>query len=90
MPKEITGRENLHTLDCYGFPLGVTCLKCQRRALVSLKRLDAHSGNMKRLIDLRLFCTQCKARDFAMAIFVSQAEVDEWEWSQKAVIEPSF
>jgi predicted nucleic-acid-binding Zn-ribbon protein len=90
MIKVLSGRENLHTLDAYGFPLGVTCLKCDHRALLSLKRLNAHGGNMKRLIDVRLVCTQCKARDFEMTIFTEQADVDAWEWSQNAVVKPSF
>jgi hypothetical protein len=44
----VNSRHNLHTLD----------------RLVSPERLGAHSGNMKRLIDLKLVCSKCKARVF--------------------------
>jgi len=86
----LNGRENLHTLDCYTRPLGVICNQCGHRALLSLKRLNAHSGNMRLLTSLRLLCTQCKARDFGMLIFKDQAELDAWEWELHAVVKPSF
>jgi hypothetical protein len=50
----VTGRENLYTLDSYRSPLGVTCQKCQHRAVIAGAKLGAHAGNMKRLIDLKL------------------------------------
>jgi len=90
MPSTLSGRENFHTLDCYTRPLGVICNQCGRRALLSLKRLNAHSGNMKLLTSLRLACAQCKARDFKMLIFKEQAELDDWEWELNAVARPPF
>jgi hypothetical protein len=37
------------TGDCYGQPLGVHCLACERRVLVPLDRIGAHKGDMKLL-----------------------------------------
>jgi len=50
---------------------GVRCQRaeCGHRALLSLECLDARSGNMKRLIDLKLGCSQCTARVFDMYLF---------------------
>ena len=69
-----TGRENLHTLACYGFPLGVTC-GCGHRSLVELATLGAHSGNMKPVTALRLRCTACGSQDWAPTIFNRAEEV---------------
>jgi hypothetical protein len=90
MPITLRGTENLHTLDSYTRSLGVICNHCGHRALLSLKRLNAHSGNMGLLTSLRLLCAQCKARDFGMLIFKDQAELDAWEWELHAVVKPSF
>jgi hypothetical protein len=73
----LDGRENLRTLWSYHHPLGVTCQACGHGALISLKTLNAHDGNTKPLTSPRLVCKQCKARDFEMTIFASQAEVDD-------------
>jgi hypothetical protein len=48
------GRENLRTLNCHGFPLGVVCLRCENRSLIPLKNLNAYSGNMKSVHAVRL------------------------------------
>lgn len=69
-----SGRENLHTLDCHGFPLGVTC-GCGHRGLVELATLGAHAGNMKRIIDLKLRCAACGSRDWQPTIFDRAEEV---------------
>jgi hypothetical protein len=50
----------------------------------------AGTWHMKPLTSLRLVCNQCKARNFEMTIFASQTEVDDWERSQSAVVQPSF
>jgi hypothetical protein len=50
----------------------------------------AGTRHMKPLTFLRLVCNRCGARDIEMTIFASQTEVDDWEWSQSAVVESRF
>ncbi|MGQ3300742.1 hypothetical protein [Reyranella sp.] len=68
---------NLHTLVCYGGPLGVECT-CGRRAVVSCEALGAHSGNMKLLRSLRFVCRECGSRDWTGWIFTPQDDALAW------------
>lgn len=63
MPTPVTGGSNLHTADCYGQPLGVSCRACERRALVPLDRIGAGKGNMRLLHTLQLKCSACGGRE---------------------------
>jgi hypothetical protein len=76
MPVTLKGRENLHTVYCYGHPLGVVCRICDHRALLSVSRLGAYRGNMRAITDLRLKCTLCGSDRYTPVLFPNQAEVD--------------
>lgn len=73
--KEVTNH-NLHSADSHGQPLGAICLGCGKRGLLSLKRIGAHSGNMKQLHDLPLKCSRCSSRGVQLFLFfnLTQAE----------------
>lgn len=75
MPVPLRGSENLHTVYCYGFDMGVICRICDHRALLSIERLGAYSGNMRQIVDLKLKCTQCGSDRYTPVIFATEAEV---------------
>lgn len=75
--RKIDRVENLHTLDCYGGPLGVEC-RCGRKAIVSGAALGAHSGNMRELRTLRFVCRECGSRDWTGYIFSPREDALGW------------
>ena len=76
MPVALRGRENLHTVYCYGFDMGVICRVCDYRALLSIERLGAYRGNMRQVTDLKLKCTLCASDRYTPVIFANASEVD--------------
>jgi hypothetical protein len=78
MPTPVDGRANLHTATCYGQPLGVRCRSCERRALVPLDGIGAHTGNMRPLDDLPLKCSGCGRRDVELWLFIRKDEAEAW------------
>lgn len=72
---KLTGRENLHTVFCYGHPLGVICRICDQRALVSLEALSARRHDLTPIADLPLKCSLCGSRRYSPVLFDSEAEV---------------
>lgn len=66
--RKVAGIENLHTLDCYGGPLGVECA-CGRRAIVPAAALGAHSGNMREIRSLLFVCRECGSRQWTGFLF---------------------
>jgi hypothetical protein len=66
---------NLHQVSNSGQPLCVACRTCGHRAALSHGQIDAHSGNMKELSELRLKCSLCQAKDFEMFIVQREADV---------------
>lgn len=66
--RKATGKDNLHTIDSYGGPLGIEC-RCGRRGLVSGEALGARAGDMKPIRSLRFVCRECGARDWTGYIF---------------------
>ena len=90
MPVTLRGRENLHTVYCYGLDLGVICRICDHRALLSMERLGAYRGNMRQIVDLKLKCTQCGSDRYTPVIFAKQEEVDAFLPKPVATVGPSF
>jgi hypothetical protein len=78
MPAPVTARDNGHTANCYGNPLGIECEACKRRALVPLDRLGNLNGNMRPLRDWPFKCSGCGSRDVALWLFPKRAEADGW------------
>lgn len=55
--------DNLHTVWSHGALLGVRCVACDHRAVLSAAELPTiRRGNMTRLRDLKLRCGSCGAR----------------------------
>lgn len=81
--EEVTDH-NLHSADCYGQPLGVICLGCGKRGLLSLKQIGAHSGDMKRLHDLPLKCPRCGSRGVQLFLFVNLFQAEAFEQGKSA------
>lgn len=79
MPTPVTSGSNLHTADCYGQPLGVRCLACERRVLVPLDKIGAKNGNMTLLHSLPLKCAACGGREVELWLFVDGDEAEAWE-----------
>lgn len=75
MPVALKGRENLHTVYCYGYDMGVICRICDHRALLSIERLGAYRGNMRQVTELKLKCRQCGSDRYTPVIFADEAEV---------------
>ncbi len=69
---------NLHTVWMSGHPLGVEC-ECGRRALLSHDKIDAHSGNMKELRQLKFKCLACGSRKVTFRIFQTEAAAQAFE-----------
>ena len=75
IPTPVDGRANLHTVACYGHPLGVRCRSCSRRALVPLNVIGAKSGDMRELDTLPFKCRTCSGRTVELWLFVVRDEV---------------
>ena len=81
--EEVTNH-NLHSADGRGKPLGVICLGCGKRGLLSLERIGAHSGNMKRLHDLSFKCARCGSRGVQLFLFFHPAQAEAFEQGKDA------
>lgn len=75
--RRVEGVENLHTLHCYGGPLGVEC-RCGRRAVVPATALDAHAGNMRQIRSLPFVCQECGAREWTGFLFGPREDWLTW------------
>jgi hypothetical protein len=69
---------NLHQVWSHEQPLGVECLGCKRRALLSAEQLGAHKDNMQAVGELRLVCSACGARDWEATVFSRPGEAEAW------------
>jgi hypothetical protein len=63
--------DNLHSVYMSGEMLGVHCIACEHRAVLTDKELGNLRSNMKRLVDLKLRCARCGVsgtgtKDFAL------------------------
>jgi hypothetical protein len=74
--KRIDVRDNGHSAQSYGNPVGVECEGCGRRALVSLDRLGCLRGNMRPWQDWPFKCSACGLRDVSLWLFAKRAEAD--------------
>lgn len=81
--EEVTNH-NLHSADSHRQPLGVICLGCGKRGLLSLKRIGAHSGNMKQLHDLSLRCSRCGSRGVQLFLFFNLMQAEAFEQGESA------
>jgi hypothetical protein len=66
-----------------GGALGVYCVACKRRGIVSQQRLGAHRGNMKELRNIGLACTGCGIhgdgnKEFQLFIVTSPQDAEEF------------
>lgn len=78
MPTPVTWSDNLHTVAVYRHPLGVVCAGCGHRGLIDPVRIDAHHGNMRRILDLKLVCAACGSRKFGAMLFGAAGEAERW------------
>jgi hypothetical protein len=69
---------NLHSVHCSRQPLCIHCKQCGRRAILEHEQINAHSGNMKPLTDLKLKCINCGSRDYLMWVFVRAQHVSDF------------
>ena len=69
---------NLHSVHSSGQPLCVLCKQCKRRAALTHDEIDAHSGNMKELRDLKLHCRNCGSKDYEMYVYVRAERVSDF------------
>ena len=83
--RKVDGIENLHTLDCYGGPLGVECA-CGRRAIVPAAALGAHPGNMRQIRSLPFVCRECGSRAWTGWLFGRHD--DALGWARASVLRP--
>ncbi|MDP2376423.1 hypothetical protein [Reyranella sp.] len=81
--EEVTNH-NLHSADGRGQPLGVICLGCGKRGLLPLKRIGAHSGNMKPLHDLPLRCSRCGSRGVQLFMFFNPVQAKAFDQGKSA------
>ncbi len=82
--EEVTNH-NLHSAASHGQPLGAICLGCGKRGLLSLKRIGAHSGNIKNLHDLSLRCSRCGSRGVQLFLFFSATQAEAFEQGKSAM-----
>lgn len=69
---------NLHCLHSSGQPLCVHCKQCGRRSTLPHDQVNARSGNMKLLSELKLKCINCGSRDYLMYVFVRADYVSDF------------
>jgi hypothetical protein len=81
--QEVTNH-NLHSADSHGHPLGVICLGCGRRGLLSLERIGARRGNMMPLHDLSLRCSRCSSRGVQLFLFGNLMQAEAFEQGKSA------
>lgn len=81
--EEVTGH-NLHSADSHGQPLGVICIGCGKRGLLSLKRIGAYPGNMTKLHELAFKCSRCGSRGVQLFLFFKLAQAAAFEQGKTA------
>ncbi len=64
----------LHDLADRSSPVGVECIHCIHRALLTPKDLRAKKGDMRTLADAGVRCGKCGSRQFAVERFDSRAK----------------
>jgi hypothetical protein len=74
----IADRENIHSVNGSGHPLGLAC-PCGRRALVTLKQLNALGSNMIQLDAIKFRCSHCGSYGVKRVIFHKGVQVDAFD-----------
>jgi hypothetical protein len=73
--KQIDSTDNRHSAASYGHDIGIECSACGRRALLPFDRI-AGRGDMSRLIDLKLVCSECGSREWEGFLFAGPLQID--------------
>jgi hypothetical protein len=60
-----------------GRPLAVIC-QCGHRALIPLRVLGAHDGDMSLIYERPIVCSACSGKDFDLFVFRTPEEMDEF------------
>ena len=65
----------LHDVAISHYPVGIECAHCVRHALLPAEKAKAKVGDMRRLEDAGIYCSNCGSRRFDATIFHTRSRM---------------